>query len=152
MSWRTDPMSDRGSGRMMVFFYGLFMDEAILAAKDIHPAETTRAWLDGFTLHIGQSATLLPAANSRVYGMLMSVGAEDVASLYSEPSVADYVAEPVVVTLPDNTRRSAVCYILPATGVAGANTEYAEALLALAAELDFPDSYLEQIRQAAAAN
>lgn len=148
MSWRTDPSSGCGSEFMRIFFYGLFMDEAVLASKDVRPAETSMACLDGFSLHIGERATLLPAANSRVCGVLMDVAAEDIASLYSEPSVAEYVAEPVVVTLPDNTRRSAVCYVLPAAKTVGSNPEYAAALLALAAKLDFPESYLEQIKNA----
>ena len=80
----------------MVFFYGLFMDESLLAAKGVRPTESTIGYVDGFGLHIGKRATLLSEANSRAYGVLMKITSEEVAALYSEQSVADYIAEPVV--------------------------------------------------------
>ncbi|MDH3429641.1 MAG: gamma-glutamylcyclotransferase [Gammaproteobacteria bacterium] len=133
---------------IMVFFYGLFMDESLLASKGVRPTESTIGYVDGFGLHIGKRATLLPEANSRAYGVLMKITSEEVAALYSEQSVADYIAEPVVVNLPGNTQVSAVCYNLPASRLAGTNPEYAAALLTLATKLGLPDSYLGHIRSA----
>jgi len=133
----------------MVFFYGLFMDESILASKGVRATEPTIAYVDGYGLRIGKRATLLPEANSRSYGVLMKVAPEEAAALYSEQSVADYVAEPVVATLPGDIQVTAVCYNLPAAKLAGTNPEYAAALLALATELGLPDSYLSHIRNAA---
>lgn len=135
-----------------VFFYGLFMDESLLASKDVRPKESTIGYVDGFRLHIGERATLLPEANSRAYGLLMKISPEDTAALYSEPSVADYVAEPVVVVVPGNVKVPAVCYNLPAARLTGTNREYATDLLALATRLGFPDSYLDHIRNVAAAS
>lgn len=132
----------------MVFFYGLFMDESLLASKGVRPTKATIGYVDGFGLHIGKRATLLPEANSRAYGVLMKIPSEDAVALYSESSVADYVAEPVVVKLPGNTQVSAVCYNLPAARLTGTNPEYAAALLTLATKLGLPDSYLEHIRSA----
>jgi hypothetical protein len=137
---------------IMVFFYGLFMDESLLASKGVRPTESTIGYVDGFRLHIGKRATLLPEANSRAYGVLMKITSEEVAALYSEQSVADYIAEPVVVKLPGDTRVSAVCYNLPAARLAGTNPEYAAALLTLATKLGLPDSYLGHIRKAVAAS
>ena len=128
------------------------MDESLLASKSVHPMETSIGYVDGFGLHIGKRATLLPEANSRAYGVLMKMTSEDAAALYSEQSVADYVAEPVVVYLPGNTQASAVCYNLPAARLTGTNPEYAAALLALATRLGLPDSYLGQIRKVVAAS
>ena len=127
------------------------MDESLLASKDVRPTESTISYVDGFSLHIGKRATLLPEANSRAYGVLMKITSEDAAALYSEPSVADYVAEPVVVKLPGNIQVSAVCYNLPAPRLTGTNPEYAAALLTLATKLGLPDSYLGHIRNAVAA-
>ncbi|MGI9271071.1 MAG: gamma-glutamylcyclotransferase family protein [Woeseiaceae bacterium] len=132
--------------QITVFFYGLFMDESLLAAKGVHASDPTIGYVDGFGLRIGKRATLLPEANSRAYGVLMQLNSEDAATLYSEPSVADYAAEPVVVTVPGTGLVSAACYNLPAAKLSGANPEYAEALLALATKLGFPDSYLEHIQ------
>ena len=132
-----------------VFFYGLFMDEALLASKGVRPTSFSFGYVEGFRLHIGERATLLPAQASRSYGVLMEVTADEAARLYSDPSVRDYVAEPVVVQLPDEVQESAVCYNLPASKVSGTNPEYAAALLALATRLGLPDDYLAVIRSAA---
>jgi hypothetical protein len=136
---------------IQVFFYGLFMDESLLASKDVQPAKSAIGYIDGFSLHIGQRATLLPEANSRAFGVLMKITSEEAAALYSEPSVADYVAEPVVVKLSGNIKVPAVCYNLPAAKMTGTNPEYAAALLTLATRLGLPDSYLERIRDAVTA-
>ena len=135
----------------MVFFYGLFMDESLLASKGVRPTESTIGYVDGFGLHIGKRATLVPEANSRAYGVLMRITSEDAAVLYSEQSVADYVAEPVVVKLPGDIKVSAVSYNLPTARLSGTNSEYAAALLALATKLGLPDSYIAHIRKSVAA-
>ena len=134
-----------------VFFYGLFMDETVLAAKGVRPEGSVVGYVDGFSLHIGERATLLREKGGRAYGVLMQAAAEHVAALYSEPGVEDYVAEPVVVHLPEDVEVSAVCYILPVAKPAGPNPEYAAALLQLAERLGLPESYLGQIRQAGVA-
>ncbi len=140
------------TNEIMVLFYGLFMDKSLLASKGVRPTEPAIGYVDGYGLRIGKRATLLPEANSRAYGVLMKITSEDAAALYSEPSVADYVAEPVVVKLPGNIQVSAVCYNLPAARLTGTNPEYAAALLTLATKLGLPDSYLGHIRNAVAAS
>ena len=84
---------------MNVFFYGLFMDENLLATKGIGPAETAVGFVDGFKLHIGERATLLANPGGRAYGVLMDITESEAADLYSEESVADYAPESVVVEL-----------------------------------------------------
>ena len=140
------------SDQLDIFFYGLFMDESLLASKGVFPTEQAIGYVDGFGLHIGKRATLLPDANSRAYGVVMSIKSADAAALYSDQSVADYVAETVVVHLPGNIEVSAVCYNLPAARLSGTNPEYAAALLALATKLKLPVDYLEDIRKAVAAS
>lgn len=129
-----------------VFFYGLFMDECLLVSKGIRPKLPRLGYVDGLRLHIGERATLLPAKDSRSYGVLMEITADQAAALYSDESVCDYVAEPVVVHLPKDEQVAAVCYNLPASKLTGANPRYAADLLALATRLGMPESYLERIR------
>ncbi len=133
---------------MRVFFYGLFMDESLLATKGIEPSEVNLGFVDGYGLRIGERATLSRRPNSRAYGAVMDIAPSEVTELYAEESVADYLPEPVIVELRDGTRVEATCYNLPGDKVIGANKEYAKALLDVASRLDFPDSYLDQIRQA----
>jgi len=131
-----------------VFFYGLFMDESLLASKGIRPKDSEPGYVEGFRLHIGERATLLPAQDSRVYGVLMEVTADEATALYSDESVCDYVAEPVVVHLPGDKQVAAICYNLPASKLTGTNRQYAADLLALATKLGMPESYLAHIRSA----
>ena len=78
-----------------VFFYGLFMDESLLASKGIEPSHTAIGYVDGYRLRIGARATLVPQKASRAYGVLMTIRREEATDLYSDETVADYVPEPV---------------------------------------------------------
>jgi len=129
-----------------VFFYGLFMDESLLASRGIHPSQSTVGYVDGYRLRIGKRATLVPKRASRAYGVLMTIQNQDATTLYSDESVSDYIPEPVSVTLPSGVSEPAICYNLPSDRLEGTNSAYAEALLQLATNLGFPAEYLDAIR------
>jgi hypothetical protein len=131
-----------------VFFYGLFMDENLLAKKGIKPSEINLGFVDGYGLRIGERATLIRCPDSRAYGAMMDIAPSDATELYSEESVSGYVPEPVIVELMDGKQVEATCYNLPSDKVTGTNKRYADSLLEIATRLDFPDFYLDQIRQA----
>ena len=132
---------------MKVFFYGLFMDERLLATKRIAPSGIRAGFVDGYQLCIGERATLVPRPGGRAYGVVMEIASGEIEDLYAEASVADYVPEPVIVELMDGTQVRATCYNLPGDKIAGTNKDYAASLLELATRLGFPDSYLDQIRR-----
>ena len=132
---------------MRVFFYGLFMDEDLLASKGIEPSDARIGFVDGYRLLIGERATLLPCPDRRAYGVMMDIASSEARELYAEESVADYVPEPVTVELMDGKRVEATCYNLPGDEVTGTNRAYARSLLEVATRLGFPDSYLDEIRQ-----
>jgi hypothetical protein len=52
------------------FFYGLFMDVAVLRQAGTCPSNVRRAYVDDFALRIGERATLVPSLGTRAYGML----------------------------------------------------------------------------------
>ena len=133
---------------MRVFFYGLFMDESLLAKKGIKPSEINLGFVNGYGLRIGERATLVRCPDSRAYGAMMDIAPSDATELYSEESVSGYVPEPVIVELMDGKQVEATCYNLPSDKVTGTNKRYADSLLEVATRLDFPDFYLDQIRQA----
>ena len=113
-----------------------------VAKKGIVPCDAVVGYVDGFGLRIGERATLLRAAGTRAYGVMMEISSVEVKNLYSESSVADYVPEPVTVQLIDGSQVEACCYNLPGDKITGTNKAYAEALLDVAKELDLPESYL----------
>lgn len=133
---------------MKVFFYGLFMDEGLLERKGMKPSSVSLGFVDGYRLRIGERAALEHRPGCRAYGAMMEIARGEAAELYAEDSVADYLPEAVVVELMDGTRCAATCYNLPADKVTGTNKDYAVSLLAVASQLGFPDSYLDQIRRA----
>src|SRR5215475_6861242 len=76
--------------RADVFFYGLFMDQELLRGKGLTPQGIELAWVDGFSLRIGQRAALVPKLGGRVHGVVISLMLEELDRLYSEPSVSAY--------------------------------------------------------------
>src|SRR5262245_5988022 len=82
--------------RLDVFFYGLFMDEQLLRAKGIHPADARIASVPGFVLRIGARATLVPAPGAEVHGVLMKLSHADLETLYGDASVQAYRPEAVL--------------------------------------------------------
>ena len=132
--------------RIEVFFYGLFMDVDLLRAKGTNPVSVRPASVSGFSLRIGQRATLVPAPEGRSYGMVMQLTHDEVDRLYSDPSVKAYRPEPVEVELRDGSRVPALCFNLPAPGLNEANPDYSAKLRDLARRLGLPPHYTESIR------
>jgi gamma-glutamyl AIG2-like cyclotransferase len=133
--------------RIAVFFYGLFMDADLLRTKGVDPANVRPASVPGFSLRIGQRATLLHNPTGRVHGILMELTYGELEHLYSEPSVQAYRPEAVLCELGDGSRVPAQCFNLLEPSRAGeANPEYAAKLRDLAVRLGLPGSYVESIR------
>ncbi len=130
-----------------IFFYGLFMDRTLLTAQGLHPEPVGPALLPDYRIHIGERATLLPAAAHSAYGIVMELPDEEARALYAAPSVRDYKKEHVQVELLD-TREiiEAHCYNLPRElSLAGANPAYATQLARLVETLQFAPAYVEEI-------
>jgi Gamma-glutamyl cyclotransferase, AIG2-like len=126
---------------MTVFFYGLFMDEALLRAEGAHPANVRQARLDGYALRIGARATLVREEGARCYGMLMELSPADLDLLYAQ--LPDYRPSEVIVSA-GGERIAALCYTLPEPSGAR-NAEYARKLRALAERLALPEDYVNEI-------
>ena len=132
-----------------IFFYGLFMDRALLVGKGLHPEMIGPAVLPGYRIHIGERATLLPSASSRAYGIVMALSAEEARALYAEPSVREYVPERVQAEMLDTGEPvEAYCYNLPPKlGLAGTNPVYATRLAKLVETLGFDAEYVQEIAE-----
>jgi hypothetical protein len=133
--------------RVQVFFYGLFMDQALLRERGLDPQDACLAAVDGFALRIGQRATLVPAPGGRVHGVVLTLTLAEVERLYSDPSVQAYRAQPVRARLEDGGGVSALCYNLPeAPSPAERNPQYAAKLRALAERIGLPAAYVASIQ------
>jgi hypothetical protein len=102
-----------------VFFYGLFMDGALLRAKGVHPREPRCAVVQDKRLHIANRATLVPDPEARAYGRAFSLEDPDLDTLYGEPDLAAYRPESVLAALEGGMRSEVTTYTLPAEADAG---------------------------------
>jgi len=133
--------------RINVFFYGLFMDVELLHSKAAHPAHPRPASVPGFTLRIGQRATLMPNAESSTYGIIMELSHAEIERLYSEASVSAYRPEAVLAQLADGSYLPALCFnLVVPPAPEEANADYAKKLRELARRLKLPQHYVESIR------
>lgn len=130
-----------------VFFYGLFMDEALLREKGFHPQNRRMAFLENFSLVVGARASLVPSQGSRVYGVLFSLDQGELNMLYSDESVSAYRPENVIANLADGSAVPALCYNLPTPPAdEERNPHYVSKLRNLAEEIGLPPSYVSSIQ------
>jgi hypothetical protein len=140
-------MTEEKARRVNVFFYGLFMDDAVLREKGINPVNRRPASVDDFSLVIGARATLVPCQAGRVHGVLYSLTHSEVDALYTEPSVSAYRPEAVLAELADGEIAAALCFNLPAPPPPGErNPQYAAKLKELAARIGLPHGYVSRIQ------
>jgi hypothetical protein len=140
-------MTEEGARRIDVFFYGLFMDEALLLGKGMTPKNRRMASVDNFSLVIGARATLVPCASAIVHGVLYSLTHAEVDALYVEDSVSVYRPEAVSVRLADGSVTAALCFNLPLPPSATErNPQYATKLRELAERIGLPPSYVSSIQ------
>ncbi len=140
-------MTKEADRRVDVFFYGLFMDEALLREKGLNPLNRRAASVEDFRLVVGRRATLVPRTGGRVHGVLFSLTPAEVDALYTEDSVSAYRPEAVAAQLADGRLTPALCFNLPAPPSDGErNPQYASKLRDLAARLGLPPAYVSTIR------
>jgi hypothetical protein len=140
-------MTEEQAGRVEVFFYGLFMDEALLRAKGLNPENQRLAYVEDFQLLIGERATLVRREGARSHGVVYTLTRGEVEALYSDESVSAYRPEVVTARLNDGREARAVCFNLPAPPSAEErNPLYASKLRELAERLGLPAEYVSTIR------
>ena len=128
--------------RVDVFFYGLFMDEHVLAAQGIQATKPRRAYAEGLRLRIGQRATLVREGGARAHGMVYALTRVELERLYAQPGLEAYRAEPIEVRVFDGSTLTAMCYNLGAAPeLEEANTEYAARLRDVLTRLGFPHEW-----------
>jgi len=128
------------------FFYGLYMDLDVIREAGVTPKNPRRAYVDNFTLRIGQRATLLPAAGARAYGMLYALTHAELEVLYTAPGLEHYRPEAVLAHPLGGAATPALCYNLrEAPRPDEGNPSYAEHLRRALTRLEFPPDYIASV-------
>jgi hypothetical protein len=112
-----------------VFFYGLYMDPDVLKGKNVEPRDGRPAVAEGYSLRIGQKATLLRMRGAAASGMVYSITHAELDRLYWGAGLTEYRAEPLLVRTLDGEFIPAVCCnLLQAPAEHEENPEYAQSL------------------------
>lgn len=124
--------------RFDVFFYGLNMDRNLLISKGVEPGEPRTVYIEGYKVHLGAKAMLLPCRQSRAYGVLFKLSPAEMEILYAD--LTDYRAENVVGTDVDGRTWPAVSMVHAHPPVdSGEVEEYAVQWRQLVKKLGFPE-------------
>ena len=128
------------------FFYGLFMDAAVLRNSGAQPVNPRRAYVDDFALRIGNRATLVPSAGARAYGMVIALTHSELQHLYGAPGLDQYRPEAVLARLMDGAPVPALCYnLLVEPRADERNLDYAARLQQTLRQLEFPSEYIDSV-------
>lgn len=122
-----------------VFFYGLYMDPDILLSKGVEPRNPRIGTVDGYSLRVGNLATLLRESGAKASGLVYSLTHDEIDLLYAKAGLDMYVPEAVTVDLESGGRLSALCCnLLVPPNASESNDEYTEKLHACKQRLNVP--------------
>lgn len=103
---------DNSSKRLVeVFFYGLYMDEALLKDKGVCIRGYKKAHVEGYSLRLGDFATLLRKKYAQASGLVYALTHEEIELLYGSLDVT-YVSESLLATLEDGTSMPVLSFTL----------------------------------------
>lgn len=134
--------------RVWVFFYGSFMNPALLEQQGIVPEQIEIVRLPGYAISIGPLANLTPSAADCVYGTLVRLTHRELDQLYADlPAAAGtpYRPEAVLVQTESGAWRPALSYVAPPSEPAPPAPDHLEHILSAAREYGFPDWYIQRL-------
>jgi hypothetical protein len=134
--------------RVLVFFYGSYMNRAVLAEVGLEPESFEVASLPGFDLRIAPRANLVRAPGQLVLGVLASATHAELDRLYAHARDVlgeVYLPEAVLVHTRSGAWRPALCYVAPRMLERPADPAYVDRILEAARDLGFPPWYVARI-------
>jgi cation transport regulator ChaC len=141
---------DHAKDVVAVYFYGSYMNRAVLGEAGLTPRSWEVATLAGFDIHIRPRANLVRAPGVAVWGILAGASHEELDRLYAharEVLGEVYLPQAVLVELAGGGFRPALCYVCPHMRERPAADDYIDRILAPARDHGFPASYLERIER-----
>jgi hypothetical protein len=133
-----------------VFFYGSYINRAVLAEVGLSPGSWEVAKLGGFDITIAPLANLVRSERDLVYGILATATHDELRRLYAhaqEVLGGTYLPEAVLVETDEGMVCPALCYISPSMEPAPAAAGYVDRIAGPARDYGFPDWYVERIER-----
>jgi hypothetical protein len=136
---------DNSPNRLIrVFFYGLYLDSAVLRGKGVEPRGARPGLVMGHSLRIGRQATLLRCVGGQAYGVVYSMTYDEFDRLYAAAGPTSYRVEAVLVrTLDGDFIPALCCTLLHAPGEREGNADYARDLRAAMVRAGLPATFPE---------
>jgi hypothetical protein len=134
--------------RVPVFFYGSYMNRAVLKEAQLSPDHIEVAQLFGYDILIAPRANLIVSDRDVVYGALVWATHAELARLYAHAQDVlgeTYLPHPVLVSSRDGACRPALCYLAAHMEPRPADPAYVARIVAPARELGFPQWYVERL-------
>ena len=134
--------------KVWVFFYGSYINFAVLGEVGLAPERWEVARLDGFDIRIRPRANLVRSDQHCVYGIVATATHAELARLYAHARDVlgeVYLPEAVLVQTLAGLWRPALCYLCPEMAPRPADNAYVERIAAPARVLGFPDWYVARL-------
>lgn len=134
--------------RVRTFFYGSYMNRAVLREVELVPERFEVARLDGYDIRIAPRANLVASAQACVYGVLVEATHAELARLYAHARDVlgeIYLPHPVLAQTRDGGWFPALCYIAPTMVARRPDPAYLDRILQPARELGFPEWYIRRL-------
>lgn len=134
--------------RVWTFFYGSYMNAAVLREADVAFESFEVARLDGYDIKIEPRANLVASPEHCVYGVLARATHAELTRLYAHAKDVvgeSYLPNPVMTHLRSGDWRPALCYIAPAMVPRAPDPAYVDRIVAPAREFGFPEWYVERL-------
>jgi gamma-glutamylcyclotransferase (GGCT)/AIG2-like uncharacterized protein YtfP len=140
---------DQEAGKRFCFAYGSNMDRGAMSLRCPGAEPGEPAVLDGYRFWINRVgyASVVPDPDSKVYGVLWTVGAEEEVALdeYEEIDAGLYVKQQHVVTTNRAGRVEALVYAATDSRPGRPAKDYLEGILEAAKQHGFPRGYLREL-------
>ena len=135
--------------RTWIFFYGTFMDPAVLNAQGIDCKEVIAARLSGYELRLRPRGNLVANDRAVVYGSIAKLKHDDITRLYQ--SLEDrwrlrYLPQAVLVETLYGTYKPALCYIVPHMEDSAPDSAYVTQMVSAIRAIGLPEWYAEHVK------
>jgi hypothetical protein len=131
-----------------VFFYGSYMNRAVLGEAGLAPSHFEVARLDGYDIRIAPRANLVPSLERCVYGVLTEATHAELGRLYAHAKDVlgeTYLPHPVLTQVVRGGWRPALCYICPSMAPGTPDPAYVDRIVGPAREFGFPEWYIARL-------
>jgi len=135
--------------RVWIFFYGAFMDPAVLQANGVKVTVVVPALVRGRRLEIRPRANLVADDQAVAFGSLAELIHQEIDSLYrmlDEKFGLKYFPEAVMAETLEGTLRPALCFVASELDGSRPTHEYIQQMLAAIKAVGLPEWYASYVK------